>query len=266
MNDTVYRAVIRVARALFAALGLRIEVTGAEHVPAAGPVVVAANHTSFVDFLVVGLPAVERGRLVRFMAKESAFRAPVAGWLLRGMRHIPVDRRHGAVAGRRALQALRRGEVVGVYPEATISSAFAVKGAQDLRRGAAHLALSTGAPLVPIAHWGVHRVFTVGPRVSLRRGHAVLVTVGAPVVPDAGESVDALTARLGARLDEMVEALVDRYPQRPAEQASAWWWPAERGGGAPDRDTARTLDAEAVAHADRVRAPRPRGTGGRATA
>ncbi len=257
MPDLTYRVVIRLARALFRLLGLRVEVRGAVNVPTTGPVVLAANHQSFLDFLVVGLPATERGRRVRFLAKEAVFRAPLAGSAMRAMGHVPVDRRAGAAAAVAAHRLLRRGEVVGVYPEATIGHAFALKDRADLRSGAAHLALSTGAPLVPVAHWGLHRVLTVGPHWSLRRGRWVGVAVGAPLVPRPGEGAEALTDRLHAALHELVEGLLDRYPTPPGEPAAAWWWPAHRGGGAPAAEEARQLDRAAVAAADGPRCDRP---------
>lgn len=250
MPDLTYRVVIRLCRALFRALGLRIDVRGAERLPASGPVVVAANHSSFIDFMVVGLVGTMRGRLIRFMAKQAVFDAPVSGWLMRGMRHLPVDRAHGETAARSAYRALRAGEAVGIYPEATIGRAFRVKDRDDLRRGAAYLALRTGAPLVPVAHWGVHRVLTVGGRVSLRRGTAVQVLVGEPLTPRPGEDADALTDRLHAVLSAMVEQLLDTYPQAPAEPGTAWWWPAARGGAAPGTQEARLLDEEARLRAD----------------
>ena len=248
--DLTYRIVIRLCRALFRLLGLRIRVTGTEHLPAGGAVVIAANHSSFLDFMFVGLAAVQRGRLVRFMAKESVFRSSLSGPLMRGMAHIPVDRAHGEMAARQALHALHDGQAVGVYPEATIGRAFVVKDTEDFRRGAAYLALATGAPLVPVAHWGIHRIFTVDGRWSLRRGRAVEVVVGAPLVPLPGESAEALTARLHDRLSLMVDELVARYPQRPADPARAWWWPAALGGAAPTRADARVLDDAAVRRVD----------------
>ena len=166
------------------------------------------------------------------------------------MAHIPVDRAHGELAARQALRALRAGEVVGVYPEATIGRAFVVKDVEDFRRGAAYLALATGAPLVPVAHWGIHRIFTVDGRYSLRRGKAVEVVVGAPLVPLPGETAEALTARLHDRLAGLVDELVARYPQPPADPARAWWWPAASGGAAPTLVDARVLDDAAVSRAD----------------
>ncbi|PKW25469.1 lysophospholipid acyltransferase family protein [Phycicoccus duodecadis] len=252
MSDVLYRVVIRVARGLFRVLGLRLDVRGAERLPVTGPVVLAANHSSFVDFMVVGLPADERGRLVRFMAKESVFRSATGGPLMRGMRHIPVDRRSGTAAALRARRALLAGEMVGVYPEATIGHAFTLKARSDLTRGAAHLAIATGAPLVPVAHWGLHRVFTVGPRWSLRRGRWVGIQVGQPLYRLPGETPAELTGRLHDALRELVEGLLDRYPDVPADPSRAWWWPAHRGGAAPAPDAARELDRRAVAEADGV--------------
>ena len=256
MHDLTYRLVIRACHLLFRALGLEIDVVGADRLPQWGPVVVAANHSSFIDFMVVGEVGPARGRLVRFMAKKSVFDAPVSGQLLRGMHHIPVDRAHGATAARAAFRALQEGEVVGIYPEATIGRAFVVKDRADVKRGAAYLALATGAPIVPVAHWGVHRVFTVGGRVSLRRGTAVQVLVGDPIVALPGEDAESLTTRLHAVLVEMVEQLIDTYPQKPAEPHTAWWWPASRGGAAPAPQEARLLDEEArlLADAGRLRA------------
>lgn len=252
MSDVLYRVVVRVARGLFRVLGLRLDVRGSERIPAAGPVVLAANHSSFVDFMVVGLPADERGRLVRFMAKESVFRSAVGGPVMRGMRHIPVDRRSGTAAALRARRALLAGEVVGVYPEATIGHAFTLKDRADLRLGAARLALATGAPLVPVAHWGLHRVLTVGPRWSLRRGRWVGIQVGEPLLPRSGETPADLTDRLHEALAALVEGLLDRYPDVPADPRGTWWWPAARGGGAPTPGVARELDRRAVAEADGV--------------
>ncbi|WP_299445129.1 1-acyl-sn-glycerol-3-phosphate acyltransferase [uncultured Phycicoccus sp.] len=255
MDDALYRAVIRAARVVWRVLGLRLEVSGSEHLPAAGPVVVAANHQSFIDFMVVGLPAVHRGRLVRFLAKQSVFGSALGGPLMRGMHHIPVDRTRGVTAARAALQALRRGEVVGVYPEATIGHAFTLKDRGDLKRGAAHLAIATGAPIVPVAHWGLHRVTTVGRRPSLRRGLWVGVRVGPPIAPLPGETAIELTGRVHTALAGLIEELLDRYPEPPQGPVPAWWWPAHRGGGAPSLERARDLDRLAVARADGVADP-----------
>jgi 1-acyl-sn-glycerol-3-phosphate acyltransferase len=246
MSDLSYRAVIAGCRSLFRVLGLRIEVRGVERLPRRGAVVLAANHHSFVDFMLVGLVGRMRGRFVRFLAKQVVFELPVVGVVMRAMGHIPVDRAHGAVAARRTLRSLRDGEVVGIYPEATIGRAFTVRDREYWRRGAAYLALATGAPLVPVAHFGAHRVATVGGRFSVRRGTAVTVLVGEPLVPHAGETAEELTTRLRERIADMVEELTAAYPQPPDAPAAAWWWPAHHGGDAPVGETVGALEESAV--------------------
>lgn len=146
MTDRTYRIVIAVLRALFGALGLRIDVRGAEHLPGHGPAVVVGNHTGYLDFAFVGYAATSRGRLVRFMAKESTFTNPVTGPLMRAMSHIPVSREQGAGAYRRASRLLSRGEVVGLFPEGTISRSWELK---DFKPGAAALALEHRVPINP---------------------------------------------------------------------------------------------------------------------
>ena len=140
MAERVYPPVIAFARALFRVQGLRIRIEGADNVPRTGGAVMAINHIGYLDFTFAGCAALPAGRLVRFMAKQEVFSHPVSGPLMRGMHHIPVDRAAGAASYRAALQALRAGEIVGVFPEATISRSFELKefksgaGADGYRR------------------------------------------------------------------------------------------------------------------------------------
>ena len=159
MRDLVYPPVLLAARGVFRALGLRFTIEGAHHVPRIGGAVLASNHVSYLDFTFVGYGAREAGRLVRFMAKESVFRHPVAGPLMRGMHHIPVDRAAGSAAFRGAMSALKAGELVGVFPEATISRSFELK---EFKAGAARMAQAAGVPLVPTVVWGGQRIYTKG--------------------------------------------------------------------------------------------------------
>ncbi|HUG85162.1 MAG TPA: lysophospholipid acyltransferase family protein, partial [Euzebya sp.] len=116
--EPVYTPVVGTAVCLFKAMGWKVTVSGAQHVPRTGPAVLASNHIGFLDFIVVGYGARDAGRLVRFAAKKEIFDHPVAGPLMRGMKHLPVDR-DGDVkaimdeAGRR----LQMGQVVGMFPE-----------------------------------------------------------------------------------------------------------------------------------------------------
>src|ERR687898_1712121 len=156
-RDRPYRFIIRIALIVFRLFRFRFEVRGSEHVPTTGGAIICSNHVSFFDFTFLGLGALPQFRLVRFMAKAAVFHHWFAGPFMRAMQHIPVDRRAGAAAFESAVRALKDGEVVGVFPEATISTSFTVK---DLKAGAARLAESAQVPLVPMAVWGPHRLWT----------------------------------------------------------------------------------------------------------
>src|SRR3954470_8082408 len=186
MRDVVYPPVIRTALGLFRVLGFRFDVRGVDNIPASGGAVVASNHVSYLDFMFVGLPAYRRGkRFVRFMAKEAVFRHRVSGPLMRGMHHIPVDRAAGAAAYQHAVAALRSGELVGVFPESTISRSFVPR---PLKSGAARMAQESGVPLIPVVIWGGHRVWTSGRRPVWKRHVPVSIWVDRPLDPVPGET------------------------------------------------------------------------------
>ncbi|MGH3637016.1 MAG: lysophospholipid acyltransferase family protein, partial [Mycobacterium sp.] len=157
--EPVYGTVIQVVRLIWRLQGLRFTVTGVENLPATGGAVVAVNHTGYFDFTFAGLPAYRqgRGRKVRFMAKQEVFDHKVSGPIMRGCRHIPVDRESGAASFEAAVAAVKAGEFVGVYPEATISRSFEIK---ELKSGAARMAIAAGVPIVPHIVWGAQRIWT----------------------------------------------------------------------------------------------------------
>lgn len=239
MADLLYPPVIGAARAWFKALDLRFDVRGAEHVPHRGGAVLVSNHISYLDFIFTGLAARPAKRLVRFMAKESVFRHKVSGPLMRAMKHIPVDRSRGEHAYTHALAALRAGEVIGVFPEATISRSFTLK---DFKSGAARLAQEARVPLVPMALWGTQRLWTKGHKRDFGRHHLpISIRVGTPVETDPDEPATGVTDRLRERVGELLEAAQRAYPASPADSAGAWWQPAHLGGAAPTPAQARTL-------------------------
>jgi 1-acyl-sn-glycerol-3-phosphate acyltransferase len=240
--DLVYPPVIGVCKLWFKATGMHVVVSGTEHLPKTGGAVVASNHVSYLDFIFAGLAGVEIGRLTRFMAKDSVFRNKVSGPLMRGMSHIPVDRDAGSASFRTALKALKAGELVGIFPEATISQSFTVK---ELKSGAVRLAQSAGVPLVPVAVWGGQRMFTKGhPKALLSRGRHVFVQVGEPIdAPRKGDS-EALTATLRERLQRMLEQLQRMSPEQPSADGDAWWHPAHLGGSAPTPEQAAAMEDE----------------------
>jgi 1-acyl-sn-glycerol-3-phosphate acyltransferase len=229
--DLVYPPVVAFAKTWFRALDLRISMQGTEHIPATGGAVLASNHVSYLDFIFCGLAAQPARRLVRFMAKKSVFDHRMSGPLMRGMHHIPVDREAGAAAFDTATAALRSGEVIGVFPEATISESFTVKA---LKTGAARLARDARVPLIPMAVWGPHRLWTKGHPRDLRKRHIpVVIQVGEPIDVPAGAAAETATGTLRERLNRLLDAAQRAYPEKPSGPAERWWLPAHLGGTAP---------------------------------
>jgi 1-acyl-sn-glycerol-3-phosphate acyltransferase len=229
--DLVYPPVIGAAKTMFRVLDLKITIDGAENIPRTGGAVLASNHASYLDFIFCGLAAQPAKRLVRFMAKKSVFDHRISGPLMRGMRHIPVDREAGTAAFRAATTALKNGEIVGVFPEATISESFTVK---EMKSGAARLARTAKVPLIPMAVWGPHRLWTKGHKKELTKRHVpVLISVGEPVEIPKGTSPDAITQVLSGRLSVLLDSVQRAYPEQPAGPDDRWWLPAHLGGTAP---------------------------------
>jgi 1-acyl-sn-glycerol-3-phosphate acyltransferase len=240
--EPVYRTVINLARVVFRAQGIRFHLRGTENVPAQGGAVMAINHVGYLDFTYAGYAARPAHRLVRFMAKEEVFTHRVSGPLMRGMHHIPVDRDAGAGSYRAAVNALRSGEIVGVFPEATISRSFELK---DFKAGAVRMASEAGVPLLPMVIWGSQRVWTKGrPKRLGRTGVAISVWVGEPLPVPPGADVNDVTAELQTRMTALLHEAQDAYPDRPAGPDDTWWLPARLGGTAPTPDEALQLDRD----------------------
>lgn len=236
--EPVYAPVIGFARALFAAQGLKISMRGTENVPRSGGAVMAINHTGYFDFTYAGLPGATVGRYVRFMAKRSIWKNPVAGPLMRGMKHIPVDREAGQGSFGEALAALRAGEIVGVFPEATISRSFELK---HFKSGTVRLAQEAGVPVLPVTIWGSQRVWTKGHPKRMGRNHVpLLITVGEPIPVAADEDTVAATARVHAAMDAQLRADQERYPAWP--EAEKHLLPVRLGGTAPTLHEANEMD------------------------
>ena len=141
---------------------------GSERIPKAGGVIIAANHVSWLDPFALGHFVYSTGRLPRFMGKASLFRKPVIGMILRGAHQIPVHRgeRDGAAALSDAVQALRDGEAVLLYPEGTLTLDPDLWPMQA-KTGVARLALMSGAPVIPVAQWGAQEILGRSRRLRL---------------------------------------------------------------------------------------------------
>ena len=235
MSEIVYPPVIAAARLMFRALDLRFRLDGAEHIPTSGGAVIACNHIGYLDFIFCGWGARPSRRLVRFMAKQSVFEHRISGPLMRGMHHIPVDREAGLASYRQALGALKGGEVVGVFPEATISQSFTIK---DMKSGAARMAAAAGVPIVPMALWGSQRLWTQGRPRSFRRHVPNSIAIGEPLTPTPREKGDAVMDEIRLRMTALLDKVQREYPDQPAGPDDTWWLPAHLGGTAPTPEEA----------------------------
>jgi 1-acyl-sn-glycerol-3-phosphate acyltransferase len=259
--EPVYRPVIGAALAVFRVMDWDVRTTGSEHIPRSGPAIIAANHVGYLDFTFLGLGGHRRGRFVRFMAMQSAFEHWLGGPLLRGMKHIPVDREGDARASlHRAAAALRRGEVVGIHPEGAMSRSFVPAPGKT---GAARLAIETGAPLIPAAVWGSQRILAPGRRRKWPRHVVVTVSFGEGEPCPPGADAEAVTADLMERIGGLVAAAAAAYPQHPRVASDRWWVPAHLGGTAPSEEQslamAKAASASRRARREQGSDPVPRG-------
>ena len=239
MRDLTYPPIILTAKTAFRVLGQRFVMTGTEHVPRQGGVMLAVNHIGYVDFIYGGLAANPSGRKVRFMAKREIFDHAVTGPIMRSMHHIEVDRGDGLASYDQAVEYLRQGEAVGIFPEATISRAFVLK---EFKTGAVRIAAAAGVPLVPVVLWGTQRMFTKDHPKDFSRGKTIAINVGEPLHP-TGENAVAETAELHRVMSTMLDQTIRSYPA-DEQPPGSWWLPAEYGGSAPTLEEAARLDAQ----------------------
>lgn len=238
--EPVYRPVVGVALALFKTMAWRIEASGAHHIPTEGPAVIATNHVGYLDFVFVGYAARESKRLVRFMAKKEVFDHRISGPLMRGMKHLPVDRFGSAAdAIDVAVASLKAGEVVGMFPEGTISRSFVPRAGKT---GAARMAMAAGAPLIPGAVWGSQRILTKGRPKNFERRIPITVSFGEPIDYTPVDDPIDVTKRLMHSIGELSDQAQRNYPVKP-RAGDEWWQPAHLGGSAPTVEEADAITA-----------------------
>jgi 1-acyl-sn-glycerol-3-phosphate acyltransferase len=173
----------------------RLEVVDADHIPVSGPAVIASNHESFLDGIILGAAV---SRELRFVTKAELWRFRLLAWMLDGLGAIPVERSHfdlSAVA--KVLEALNAGEAVAIFPQG------GVRSTSPWRRGAAHVALATGAPLIPVRLVGTARALSPG-RIGFPK---LRVIVGKPIKVTWDKEHPAAATQLTERLRAVVESL-----------------------------------------------------------
>ena len=210
----------------FMHLVARYRIEDGEKMPKKGAFVLAPNHYSEIDPVVIGVVMWKLGRMPRYLAKASLFKYPVLGALLRASGQIPVERA-GAVRGSDPLVAARKivddGLAIVIYPEGSLTrdpDLWPMRG----KAGAVRMALETGIPLIPIAHWGTQHVMPrYAKRISLFPRKTITVKVGDPVDLSAfaGKPLDGTTTAAATALvmDAVTELLEDlRREKAPAQR------------------------------------------------
>lgn len=227
MADLVYPPVIVAIKTFWKYLGIQFDFQGTENLPHKGGAVLCMNHIGYLDFALIGTAALPAKRYIRFMAKKEIFSHKVAGPLMRGMHHISVDRESGSSSFVSALRALRSGEIIGIFPEGTISRSFEI---EDLKSGAIRLSMGAGVPIIPVAVWGSQRIITKKRKPDFkRRKHPVHVAFGEPYLVPKGSDVEAAEVELKVKMLKLLHSVQSNYPHTHDGQ---WWAPARLGGTA----------------------------------
>ena len=217
---------------------VKFSVTGEENLPTEGGFLLVSNHLSNVDPLCLCWYFMKRNTAVRFLAKKSMFSVPVFGWIIKGMGLIPVNRDSNPSAVLAPTrEALTAGEVVGIYPEGTLTR-DPDQWPMEFKSGAARLALDTGVTVIPLSQWGPQDIMAPynAKGMDMRPGRRISYHFGAPVdlsdlIGPAGsedhDAVNAATARILAAVREGVGQLrglpVPDTVWDPATQAGPWW-------------------------------------------
>ena len=217
---------------------VKFTVTGEENLPTQGGFLLVSNHLSNVDPLCLCWYFMKRNTAVRFLAKKSMFSVPVFGWIIKGMGLIPVNRDSNPSAVLATTrEALTAGEVVGIYPEGTLTR-DPDQWPMEFKSGAARLALDTGVTVIPLSQWGPQDIMAPynAKGMDMRPGRRISYHFGAPVdlsdlIGPAGsedhDAVNAATARILAAVREGVGQLrglpVPDTVWDPATQAGPWW-------------------------------------------
>ena len=162
---------------------------------------------------------------------------------------VPVDRKAGAGAYAVAVQRLREGELVGVYPEATISRSFELK---EFKSGAARMAHDAEVPIIPLIVWGAHRRWTKDNPRKMGRKNKIPVTVAVGPAFAASATVDETSAAMRAAMTQLLHRVQEEYPH----PEGAFWVPRRMGGTAPTPEQAKLLDEAELAERARKRAER----------
>lgn len=208
----IYKVAVEVLRPL-AKLTTRPHWKGRENIPVDKPYILIMNHVSEYDVIVVAHFVVDRGTAVRVLAKDSLFRVPVLKHILTRAKMVPVVRNssHATDALKYAKKALAEGESIAIFPEGTLTR-DPDKWPMEFKTGAARLALATGIPVIPVAHWGVDKIMDRWRNSLPLRRRDTWVTAGPPIDlsdlnqdEDDWDAVREATRRMEQTITSMIE-------------------------------------------------------------
>ena len=212
----------------------KYRITPGSKLPATGPFIVASNHFSEVDPLVVAVGVYRLGRLPRFMAKASLFRVPMLGWVLRSSGQIPVERNRGQRSSSNpiaaAQQVIQNQSGIIIYPEGTLTrdpSLWPMRG----KSGAIRIALEHKIPIYPMAHWGAQQIkgrYSKG--LSLFPRKQLALAVGDPLDLSEFESKKLTQQVLADATDKLMAEITRLVAKLRGEKAPETRWdPAATG-------------------------------------
>lgn len=220
-------------------LFFRIRRVGSRHIPRRGPVLLACNHISLLDPLVVLWLGECTRRKVRFLAMAELWNLWWLRFFLVHTKQIPVERASSGAVGslEPAARALRLGECVAIFPEGEISEDLELMPGKT---GVARIAATSGTPVTPVGVWGSQRVHAKGRKRRIPLGTAITIVVGEPVTIASDEDPFVATDRIMEAVADCVATARAIYPQHPRVGEDGWW--VRNPGTATMKPTPRTRD------------------------